>query len=156
MAEKPFPISYEQLKKLVLKAYQISKTLPNYYPSVEEIDEFLESPDFEEDQFREDFYKFCVRYVVYGFIRDEKWHNRHKLHRYVTAPNIISYMLTPLDGPESLKPHCKIWPVTMDKEGREDRQAAFEYMQSIIADQNLYPIDKPIEDVDGVMTVMAS
>ncbi|MDY6279743.1 MAG: hypothetical protein SPL63_06450, partial [Roseburia faecis] len=55
--------------------------------------------------------------------------------------NIVLYLLTPLDGEDALELHCGIWEPDMDEQTKEDRQAAFEYMQSIVLDPTIYLIE---------------
>ena len=139
-AAEPMEVSWEALKKLVTKAYPISKKLPARYPTVQEIDAFLESKEYQEDQIREDAFKFFVMCLIYGFTRDRAWHAANPGKRYITSENMIYYIMNPLTGEKSLKPHVGIWRKETPEAKKEDIQAAFEYMQSIVMDTSLYVI----------------
>jgi len=140
---RPIKISYDALKKLVMKGYSISKeNLPAYYPTIDDVDELLESKEFEDFQLREDAYKFFVMYLCCGFARDLAWHAKYPGHRYVTADNLIAYIMTPLTGDAALTPHVNTWDADTSEDEQEDRQALFEYLQGIVLDKRLYSIDK--------------
>ena len=134
MSEK-IDISYSALKKLVLKAYQICNGIPSRYPTVELLDEMIDNRLYNtSEQYREDVYKYCIRYLTYGFDTDKKWHKYYPNHKEPTAENLLKYLYTPLEKIYGYEPHAGVWDSTASEEEQEDRQAAFEYMQSIIMD----------------------
>ena len=137
--KKPIPVSYEALKKLVKKAYKLTTDVPAYYPTVEEIDDLLVSREFQEVQVREDAFKFFVMHIIYGFTRDKVWHKNNPGKRYITADNMIHYLLSPVKNDASM--HINVWNPDDDDELKENRQAAFEYMQSIIMDESMFHIE---------------
>ena len=140
MSEK-IDISYSALKKLVLKAYQICNGIPSRYPTVELLDEMIDNRLYNtSEQYREDVYKYCIRYLTYGFDTDKKWHKYYPNHKEPTAENLLKYLYTPLEKIHGYEPHAGVWDSTASEEEQEDRRAAFEYMQSIIMDKNIYTI----------------
>ena len=144
-SQKPFQVSKTSLQKLLCKAYNLSKELPTDYPTVEDIDDLLESEEYNDPQIQEDTFKCFVLCLMYGFTRDKAWHEAHPKHRHITVPNMMQYIFTPLTGKESLELHTNVWGGDASIEEQEDRQAAFEYMQSIIMDTSLYVVVDDIE-----------
>ena len=56
--------------------------------------------------------------------------------------NLVSYLFTPCD---ELEPHIGIWTEKAAWKVMEDRQAAFEYMQGIILDTDIYCFSNSME-----------
>ena len=142
MEQQPIIIAESALRKLVLKAYRLPDKIPMDFPTVEDLDDFLESDGFKSDpSVRESVFKFLIRYVVACFSSDRRWHEEYPGFGYVTDTNLLKYVTTPLRGKAAIYPHCGIWTNDMSEKEKEDRQAAIEYMQSIILDESLYVID---------------
>lgn len=139
---KPFEISGKALKKLVMKVYKNSDTLPKFFPTVEEIDSLIESKLFDERQIKEDVFKYFVACLVYGFSRDRAWHEENPGYDEPTPENIIQYISTPLEGERSIEPHVMIWQEDTVLREKEDVQSAFEYLQWVLFDQKLYLISE--------------
>ena len=143
MSANALEISYPALKKLVLKAYQICNGIPKNYPTVELIDAILDNKLFDSSvQYKEDVFKYCVRFLCYSFNTDDKWHSVYSGYKEPTADNLLKYLYTPLGKSHGFEPHIGIWDTHSSDEEKEDRQAAFEYMQSIVMDQTLYLVTK--------------
>ena len=140
MNEAPVQISQTALQKLVVKAYNLSRDVPKEYPTVSDIDSLLESEEFKEPQIKEDAFKLFVLCIISGYPRDYVWHKLHPGHKHVNAANLIYYLFTPVTGNAGLQNHCNVWEENADEEEKTDRQAAFEYIQSIIMDRNIYMI----------------
>ena len=76
-----------------------------------------------------------------GIRKDLLWHEHHPGHRYPSRDNVVLYLLTPLEGDDAIELHCGIWDPDTDEQTKEDRQSAFEYMQSIMLDPEIYEIE---------------
>lgn len=139
----PLKIPFSEFQQIAVKAYNATRDLiPADYPTVSEIDSILDSEEFKtQDFFKMDILKFFVMFELFGFRKDALWHEHHPGHRYPSRSNIVLYLLTPLDGEDALELHCGIWEPDMDEQVKEDRQAAFEYMQSIVLDPTIYLIE---------------
>lgn len=136
-----YPISRDMMDKLLIKAYNITKTPLPYYPTVEMLDDLLESEQFQEDPWvREDSFKLFVLCVASGFSKDTVWHKENPGHKHITADNIYTYVTTPCTGEDASTCHSNVWENGASDEAKEDRQAAFEYMQSIITDTSIFRI----------------
>lgn len=140
MEEKAFQISKTALQKLVVKAYNLSRDIPKNYPTVDEIDTLLESEEYKEPQIKEDAFKLFVLCIISGYPRDYVWHKLYPGHKHINSANLIFYLFTPVTGSAALQNHCNIWEDNMSEEEKTDRQAAFEYIQSIVMDQSMYVI----------------
>lgn len=141
--EGPYEVSYRALRRLAIKTAKIAAgKLPAYYPDVNEIDTIISIREFGEKQFREEALKYFVACMTYGFSRDNKWHDRYPKKRTLNADNILFYLFTPYDGEDAVVPHINIWDESVPMAERENRQAAFEYMQGIIMDPEIYLIKK--------------
>lgn len=141
-----FPVSKTSLEKTLYKAYQITKEPLSFYPTVEMIDEFLESEEFKEIRVQEDLFKFFVLCIISGFTRDKLWHKAHPDHRHITFNNLYLYLTTPLEGEDAYSLHAGVWSAIATEEEKEDRQAAFEYMQSIIMDTSMFVIVDDVQE----------
>lgn len=140
MEEKAFQISKSALQKLVVKAYNLSRDVLTNYPTVDEIDNLLESEEFKEPQVKEDAFKLFVLCIIAGYSRDYVWHKLYPGHKHINSANLIFYLFTPVTGNAALQNHCNIWEDNMDEDEKTDRQSAFEYIQSIIMDRSMYVI----------------
>lgn len=137
----PYPISRDGLKKILVKAYNITKQPRDFYPKIEDIDDLLESEPFQRSSWvREDAFKLFILCIVWGFRRDRLWHDANPGHTRATADNLYTYVTTPYTGEDSYELHVGVWDDSVPEDIREDRQAAFEYMQSIITDESIYQI----------------
>lgn len=142
MNQTPVQISKKALQVLVMKAYNLSREAPKEYPTVDEIDSLLESEEFQEEQIKEDAFKLFVLCIISGYPRDYVWHRLHPGHQRANAANLIYYLFTPVTGKASLQNHSNVWDEDADEEEQTDRQSAFEYIQSIVMDENLYQIQE--------------
>ena len=140
MEEKAFQISKTALQKLVVKAYNLSREPLTHYPTVDEVDELLESEEFKEPQIKEDTFKLFVLCIIAGYSKDYVWHKLHPGHKHINSANLIYYLFTPVTGNAALQNHSNVWPENMSEEEKTDRQSAFEYIQSIVMDPNMYVI----------------
>lgn len=139
--QEPYIISYKMFRKLAIKALKVTaEKLPEYFPTVEEIDFLLESKEFVQVQLKEEVYKYLIMCIAYGFARDEQWHEKNPGKREKNADNFILYLTTPLK--DVIEPHVNIWRNDELYLEKENRQAAFEYMQSIILDPLMYLVIK--------------
>lgn len=140
-APEVYPILRQTLERTLIKAYNISKNTLPFYPTVDEIDDLLESDQFLYDPWvREDTFKMFVLCIISGFTKDKAWHTRNPGKRHVTMGNLYAYLTTPYDGKDSYIPHINIWNSTADDDTKEDMQAAFDYMQSVILDPAYFTI----------------
>lgn len=141
--EKPevFPVARAALDKILTKAYNISKEPMPFYPTVEELDDLVESEQFLFDPWvREESFKMFVLCILNGFTRDKLWHKENPGKRHVTIQNLYDYLVTPCISEDAYIPHTGAWKDSAGDEEKEDRQAAFEYMQSLILDESYYTI----------------
>ena len=123
-------ISRKEYKRFLIRAAREAECgLPVHYPDIAEIDSLIEDPAFSEVKFRKD------------VLRDKKWHELHPGRENMSVANLMEYLMTPMEG--CLELHVGIWSEKADEQEKEDRQAAFEYMQSLITDQSLFQITKP-------------
>ncbi len=143
---EPVIVSSSVLKKLLLKAYANTESVPKYYPNVDTIDEWLYGSDYQTQEMRENTLKVIFSYLCYGFRFDRRWHEIYPEYAEPTANNIIRYLFTPLTGEDALNMHVGIWTNRHSDEEIEDRQAAFEYMQSIITDPTIMTLDKEMDE----------
>ena len=139
----PLKIPFSEFKQIAVKAYNATRDLiPVDYPSVSEIDAILDSEEFKtQDIFKMDIFKFFAMFELFGFRSDQLWHEHHPGHRYPSRDNVALYLLTPLNGDDAVELHCGIWGPDTDEQTKEDRQSAFEYMQSIMLDPEIYEIE---------------
>lgn len=137
----PYPIARADLDRMLIKAYNITREPRDYYPTVEDIDDLIESEPFQRSVWvREDAFKLFIMCTVWGFRKDDLWHKAHPGSRKATAENIMRYITTPYTGDDSDVCHVGVWDESASDELKEDRQAAFEYMQFIIMDPSVYVI----------------
>lgn len=135
-------ISRKEYKRFLIRAAREAECgLPVHYPDIAEIDSLIEDPAFSEVKFRKDVLFYFSAAMVYGFFRDKKWHELHPGRENMSVANLMEYLMTPMEG--CLELHVGIWSEKADEQEKEDRQAAFEYMQSLITDQSLFQITKP-------------
>lgn len=137
----PYPITKTNLDKMLIKAYNITKEPRDYYPTVDSIDDLLESDPFLRSSWvREDTFKLFIMCLVWGFSRDKVWHAANPGYSKASAQNLLKYVMTPYAGDDSDSLHVNVWDENASEETKEDRQAAFEYMQSIVMDKSIYQI----------------
>lgn len=137
----PLKISRLELERLLSKAYNITKEPRDYYPTVESIDDLIESEPFQTSVWvREDTFKLFIMCLVWGFSRDEAWHRANPEFQRATPKNLYAYITTPYEGEDAYSCHVGVWDEGASDELKEDRQAAFEYMQSLIMDESMYII----------------
>lgn len=139
----PLKIPFSEFQQIAVKAYNATRDLiPVDYPTVSEVDTILDSEEFKtQDIFKMDILKFFAMFELFGFRKDLLWHEHHPGHRYPSRDNVVLYLLTPLEGDDAIELHCGIWDPDTDEQTKEDRQAAFEYMQSIMLDPGIYKIE---------------
>lgn len=134
-------ISQKEYNRFLIRAAREAKFgLPVHYPDIDEIDALVDDPAFSEVKFRKDVLFYFSAVMVYGFFRDKKWHEMHPEKETMSVANLLEYLMTPIEG--YLEPHVGIWSDRADEQEKEDRQAAFEYMQSLICDRALFNIEK--------------
>lgn len=137
----PYQVSREDMTKMLIKAYNITKEPRDYYPTVDEIDDLLESEPFQRSMWvREDAFKLFVMCIVWGFTRDKAWHAANPGFKKATSETLYKYVTTPYTGEDAYTCHVGVWNEDDSDELKEDRQSAFEYMQSIILDESIYQI----------------
>lgn len=140
-------ISYYAFRRLVLKAARMAAgKIPAYYPDVSAVDELMGFHESNDKKFREDVLKYFVLCLVYGFDKDYKWHALHPKKNELNADNIIAYIFTPYEGDDAVEPHVNIWKANAAPEEKENRQAAFEYIQGLLMDPELFVIKKEIKN----------
>ena len=139
----PLKIPFSEFQQIAVKAYNATRDLiPVDYPTVSEIDTILDSEEFEtQDIFKMVILMLCAMFELFGFRKDLLWHEHHPGHRYPSRDNVVLYLLTPLEGDDAVELHCGIWNPDTDEQTKEDRQSAFEYMQSIMLDPEIYEIE---------------
>lgn len=140
--QEPVCIAMKPFRRMVTKAARL-KELPGGYPTVDDVDELINQESFQELRYREDIFAYFAICVAMGFSSDEKWHMLHPKQRTICPDNVVEYIFTPYDGEDALLPHVGIWKVTDSKQVKEDIQAAFEYMQGILMDPEMYVFDTP-------------
>ena len=121
--------------------------LPYYsYPTVDEIDEALEYYEKGELQW-EHLFGYFIWCVSFAYGRDKAWAKKYGAYNN-TIEQEIRFVLTdyydPDIGPEN---HANVWIEEEDEEEMEDRQAAFEYMQSILMDDSYFIYDHAIQEI---------
>lgn len=143
MRSKPLKINESAFHKLVLKIHnQVNENPvfePDYYPTVNDLDSIMESNEFAEDpSIQEDFLKYMLVCTIPAFNTDRIWHKEHPGHKEGSVENLIYFLKTPVEGENALRPHVGLWSPDMDQSEKEDIQAAFEYMQSLIFSPDLF------------------
>lgn len=135
--QKPYQISYSKLAKIVMKSYKNIKK-PLYFPSVDEIDSLIGREEFSDLVMRDEVLKYFIACMIPGFSRDADWHAQNPGMDSPDTDNLICYLLKPMEGKEALCPHIMIWNEDAGWDEMEDTQTAFEYMQALLNDPEIY------------------
>ena len=139
-----YNVPENDFKRFLIRASKEAKNgLPDHFPDISEIDDIIGDELFETEMlFRKDVLFYFVSCMIYGFFRDRKWHELHPECCTMSLRNLVSYLFTPCD---ELEPHIGIWTEKAAWKVMEDRQAAFEYMQGIILNTDIYCFSNSME-----------
>ena len=101
-----YHVPIREYKRFIMRAAKEAKgCLPVHYPDVGEVDDLISDEEFQQDEFRKDVLYYFVVSMLYGFFRDEVWHDQHPNCSQQSLQNMISYLFTPC---EDLEPHVGI------------------------------------------------
>ena len=136
----PLIITPTDLDRIVVKAYRATKLgkMPDEYPTVDDIDALLDSPEFMNDMaLRKNVIQAFIIMIMYGFDKDKLWHEKNPGKEEATPENLKAYLFNPIRTTEC---HAGVWlPETSWRE-KDSRQASFDYIQSILTDPSIMQI----------------
>ena len=137
--------SERELTKIMDKALKYAYVNPYNFMTVEMIDAFLESDEGKDEENKKSMFKSFILLISFCFGKDRAWHQQNPGHREATIENLTYYIQTPYYSANDFSPHVGIWRNNMSKTDREDRQAAFEYMQELINESNILSVIKSVQ-----------
>ena len=135
-----YEVPQKEFRKFLCRAAAAAEdSLPPYFPSVEEVDLLVDDPAFaSSDSFKKDILFYFAASMIYGFYRDSQWHDENPGCREPLYPNYAKYLFVPCKGEGCLEPHIGIWEENTSQWEKEDRQSAFEYIQGILLDGEVF------------------
>ncbi|WP_022755859.1 hypothetical protein [Butyrivibrio fibrisolvens] len=132
--------SERELTKIMDKALKYAYVNPFNYMTVDMIESFLDSDEGKDEENIKSMFKSFILLISFCFDKDKAWHQQNPGHREATIENLSYYIQTPYYSTNDFSPHVGIWRKSMSKTDREDRQAAFEYMQELVNESNILSV----------------
>ena len=142
MRNNKLKVTKEELQKILEKVRPITKEIPSFYPSVEQLDELLSSEEFKDQRVKEEILKYFVYCLTCAFDKDDDWHKNNPGKTRRTTDNLEKYLRTCVSKKSSVIPHVGLWSEKANTEEREDIQAAFEYIYEILFSGEYYKFTK--------------
>ena len=130
--------TFNEFRKLIRGIIANPYVPTSYYPTIDEIEEHINDPLFLKCTNEKEIAKYFIWNVISLFDRDKLWHDEHPGHSENTIENNIKFLFTPVKAVTGL--HTNAWAPVDDDETKEDKEAAFDYIQDMILSGDIFNI----------------